>query len=136
MERLARFLDIDPSGFNAEGTGKKVNASYLPRMPRLYSSAVKLRRFFMKNHMEWVDTAVNKIGLTQAARHIFRFGGPRSELPKMDDQTRARLNDRYAQEVQKLEKLLSADLSIWRNPSRRSSTESSAIPSYAAARNS
>lgn len=115
LEKLARFFEIDPSGFNLNRMQKKINASYLPRTPRLYSSAALARRYFAKNNMGYIDTMAARIGLKQVARYIFRFRGPRSELPKLDGKTRVRLNNLYSQEIRNLEKLLDEDLSIWKN---------------------
>lgn len=115
IQRLASFLEIDPNGFDVNRMKQTINSSYLPRAPRLYTSAVKVRRFLVKRNLGWVPPIAEKIGLISASRYIFRFRGPRSNLPKMDEKTRKRLNDVYLQEIRTLEELLEHDLSIWRN---------------------
>ncbi len=114
-QKLSTFLQIDPNGFDLNRMQQKVNPSYLPRMPSLYSSAVKMRQSLVKKNLGRVLTAAEKLGLIHAARQVVRFRGPRSELPKMDEETRKRLNGVYLQEIHTLEKLLGQDLSTWRN---------------------
>ena len=114
IHRLASFLEIDPDGFDVNRMKQAINSSYLPRAPRLYSSAVKVRRFLVKRNLGWVPPIAEKIGLINAGRYIFRFHGPRSDLPKMDEQTRKRLNRLYREEVHRLREVLAEDLSTWR----------------------
>jgi hypothetical protein len=114
-EKLATFLNIDPEGFDVARMNERVNASYLPRMPRLYTSAVKLRNCLVKRNLARILTSAEEIGLIQAIRWVVRFRGPRSELPVIDGGTRSYLRDLYSQEVDNLEILLGRDLSIWRN---------------------
>jgi hypothetical protein len=115
IRRLASFLEIDPEGFDINRMKQTINSSYLPRAPGLYSSAVKVRRFLVKQNLGWVPPIAEKIGLIRASRYIFRFHGPRSDLPRMDEKTRKRLNGLYQAEIHDLQKLLGHDLSIWRN---------------------
>ncbi len=114
-QKLAAFLEIDPNGFNLNQMKQSVNSSYLPRLPRLYSSAVKVRQYLAKRSLGWVLTTAEKTGLVHAGRHVFRFRGPRSELPKMDERTRKRLSNLYLQEIRNLQELLDEDLSTWRS---------------------
>jgi hypothetical protein len=112
--KLASFLEIDPNGFDVNRMKQTINSSYLPRAPGLYASAVKLRRFLVKKNLGWVPPMAEKIGLISASRYVFQFRGPRSDLPKMDENTRKRLNHLYRAEVHTLQKLLGHDLSVWR----------------------
>lgn len=114
-QKLSTFLQIDPNGFDLSRMQQKVNPSYLPRLPGLYSSAVKMRQSLVKKNLGRVLTAAEKLGLIHAARQIVRFRGPRSELPKMDEKTRKRLSGVYLPEIHTLEELLEHDLSTWRN---------------------
>jgi Sulfotransferase domain len=113
IRKLAAFLNIDPHGFDLNRMKERVNASYLPRMPALYTSAVKLRDFLLKRNLGRVLTSAEKIGLIQAVRCVVRFRGPRSELPNMDEAIRRRLSNVYSREIYSLENLLGRELSIW-----------------------
>lgn len=112
---LGTFLDIDPDGFDLERMKQAVNPSYLPRFPRLYASAIRLRRFLVGRDLGWAPVIAGRIGLIQAARRVFRFRGPRSELPEIEEATRRRLTSLYSGEIRDLEALLGRDLSVWRS---------------------
>ena len=113
IQRLAEFLEIDPNGFDLDRMKQRVNPSYLPRMPRLYSSYVRARQFLVKRKLGQVLTTAQKFGLLDAGRRIARFGGPRSELPKIDERARERLSKFYSREIRDLGELLGRELSIW-----------------------
>jgi hypothetical protein len=115
IQRLAAFLDIDPKGFDIERMKRKVNPSYLPRMPGLFSSYIKLRRYLVSRNLGRVISTAEKIGLADVGRQLFRGGGPRSELPSLDERTRNRLAQIYLPQIHKLEELLGAPVTAWRN---------------------
>jgi hypothetical protein len=118
LERIAKFLEIAPHGFDLNRMEKKINPSYLPRMPLLYASYVKTRQYLVRRNCGRVLTAAKKLGLLHAGRYIVRWGGPRAELPRMDEKTRKQLNEFYLPEIRTLEDLIGEDLSIWSNSTR------------------
>jgi Sulfotransferase domain len=128
IQRLAAFLDIDPNGFDLNRMKQRVNPSYLPRMPGLFSSIVKVRQYLVKRDLGKVVTTAEKIGLFHAGRYLFRSRGQRSELPKMDEKIQKRLNDVYLQEIHNLEELLGSNLTTWRNSPRLSTPPASPWP--------
>lgn len=113
IQRLAEFLDIDPNGFDPDRMKQRVNPSYLPRMPRLYSTYVRARQFLVKRNLGRVLATAEKLGLLDAGRHIVRFRGPRSELPKIDKKVQEQLSKLYSREIQNLGELLGREISIW-----------------------
>lgn len=115
IQKLAAFLEVDPHGFDLNRMKQKVNPSYLPRLPGLYSSTVKVKRYLQRKDLGRILTTAEKLGLHQAARSVFRFRGPRAQLPELDEKARNRLADLYAPEIRSLEELLDMDLSIWRS---------------------
>jgi Sulfotransferase domain len=113
IQKLSKFLDIDPKGFDPDRMKHKVNPSYLPRMPRLYASYVSTRQLLVKRNLGRIITTAQKLGLLDAGRSLARFRGPRSELPKIDEKSRERLSALYSREIQNLGALLGRELSIW-----------------------
>jgi hypothetical protein len=113
-QKLGQFLGIDPDGFDIVRMQRQVNASYLPRLPGLFSAAIKVRNSLTRNRLGWVTAVAADLGLAPVARRLFRFGGPRAALPALDEPTRRRLEDHYAPEIERLERLLDQDLSLWK----------------------
>jgi hypothetical protein len=115
IQKLAGFLEIDPDGFDPDRMKKRINPSYLPRMPRLYSSYVRGRQYLVKRNLGQLLTAAEKLGFFYAGRLVVRFRGPRSELPKIDEKVQERLRRLYCREIHGLQELLGRELSIWSN---------------------
>jgi hypothetical protein len=128
LQKIANFLGIPPDGFDVNQMEKKINPSYLPRMPWLYSSYVKTSQYLTRRNCGVVLTVAKKFGLLNAGRHIVRWGGSRAELPTMDEQTRKRLAQYYLPEIRALEKLIGRDLSLWSNKQQLPSEISNVSP--------
>lgn len=102
---LGRFLDVDPTLFPSEAGKARVNPSYIPRAPKLYSMIVtaskKLRRW------DGLTDFVKRVGV----KRWFRTS---RALPPISRETRYRLQDVYADEIDKLERLIDVNLDCWR----------------------
>jgi hypothetical protein len=109
--QLAAFLGIDACLFAQEAGTERVNAAKVPRFPRAYAMAWHLDAWLRKENLDWVVNLGRRLG----ARRLLRQGKQR---PAMRADTRARLNDYFAPEIERLEVLLQRDLGIWRDESR------------------
>jgi len=108
--QLAAFLDLDTGLFAQDAGNERVNAANVPRFPKAYAIAWHLDAWLRKENLDWVVNLGRRLG----ARRLLRQGKQR---PAMRPETRARLNDFFAQEIERLEVLLQRDLAIWRQNS-------------------
>lgn len=110
LEQIAHFLDIDSKGFDYEDINERVNASYLPRFPRLYTAGVRTRRFLQSRNLDFLLSLIKLL-------RIHKFVNPasaRASLPKITLGEREQLYEKYREEIELLEQLINIDLSIWK----------------------
>lgn len=108
IDALASFLEVDPAPLHAGAHRGRINAAYVPRLPRLRAAA---RRFGSSLRARGADHWVNfakRLGASTL------FG--RKALPPLALEERLRLERRYAEEVCRLEELLGRSLGAWRSP--------------------
>ncbi len=105
--RLAQFLDVDVDGFEASARSKKVNASTIPSFARTSGLAVTVGRRLRRWKLEPVVDFGRRAGIQQ----VIARG---RALPRLDEETKHELGERYAEEFEELESYLGIDLTCWR----------------------
>lgn len=105
--RVAEFLGLTVDGFEASAGSKRVNASTVPSFGRTSGLAVTVGRRLRRWKLEPVVDLGRRAGIQQ----VIARG---RVLPRLDDETKRELGERYAQEFDELESCLSIDLSRWR----------------------
>jgi hypothetical protein len=86
-----------------------VNASFVPQASQAYSIAFKTGRYLRRRwDLDWLVNAGRQLGLKRA----LAAGG--RKLPPMAEETRRRLAASFEPDIEKLERLLQAPLSVWR----------------------
>jgi Sulfotransferase domain len=103
---LAAFLGISEGGFPV--STERVNASTMPRYPRIANLAVKTGRRLRKRHLESVVDLGGRLG-------VRRFMTSGTRVPKLDADLKRELSRRYLDEFDALEELLGIDLSLWKD---------------------
>lgn len=103
---LAAFLGISEGGFPV--STERVNASTMPRYPRIANLAVKTGRRLRKRHLESVVDLGGRLG-------VRRFMTSGTRVPKLDADLKRELSRRYLDEFDALEELLGIDLSCWKD---------------------
>lgn len=105
--RVAEFLNIAADGFEASAGRKKVNASTVPSFGRTSGLAVTVGRRLRRWKLEPVVDLGRRAGIQQ----VIARG---RVLPRLDDETKHELGERYVQEFDELESCLGIDLGRWR----------------------
>jgi len=103
---LAAFLGISEEGFPV--STERVNASTMPRYPRIANLAVKTGRRLRRRHLESVVDLGGRLG-------VRRFMTSGTRVPKLDADLKSELSTRYLDEFDALEELLGIDLSCWKD---------------------
>jgi hypothetical protein len=106
---LACFLGVTVERFPEDAGIKRVNRSYLPRVPFAYSLARKVAWDFLRHkwELDWIVNWGKRLG-------IERLFGEAGSLPPMSEESRKYLIELYQDEIGKLESLLQLDLECWR----------------------
>jgi hypothetical protein len=105
-KKIALYLGIDPDKFPEAAGSERINQSYLPRAPKVYSVLHHYARFLRDNNLDSFVNWTKRIGFG-------RLFGEGKKLPKMDSDTQELLIDIYRSEKNELESLLGIDLSCW-----------------------
>jgi hypothetical protein len=108
---LAGFLGIPEGGFPA--ATERVNASTMPKHPRIANVAVRTGRRLRKRHLESIVDLGGRLG-------VRRFMTSGTQVPRLDADLRTELSRRYLDEFDALEEMLGIDLSCWKDrPAKR-----------------
>lgn len=111
LGRLAAFLGIDPEAFPAGAGTSAANASFSPRAPRLYATALRVQRGLRGRNADGVASFAKRLGVQRLLGRSRASGGAVAMTPP----TRARLERIALREADDLEALLGIDLSRWRD---------------------
>ena len=105
MQEVARFLDVDPAGF-PESTFKRVHNSFEASRGKFARAILRCRpiRVWSKR---WIPQS-----LRTAVRNRLLF--TKREKPKLDEENRRLLAERFAPDLRRLERLLERDLGTLR----------------------
>ena len=107
LEKLAKFLQIDPKKFNSSVLQSKSNASYTIRYNWLYSKGIKFAKFLRAKNLDYV---VNKV---KDSNMLFMFKS-KAKKEEIDSNFKKMLYKKYKQDIENLEKLMKKDLSMWK----------------------
>lgn len=107
-ERLACFLGLDPEEFPEKSGIKRVNKSYIPRLRSAYTLITELDWRLQQRGLDLGAKVLRKVRVNQML--FGEMGLPRP----MKLETRDHLNEMYADEIKKLERLLQIDLGEWK----------------------
>ena len=111
LHPLGAFLDVEPGAFLPGAASDRVNASSMPRFPRL-SRASKRTQDFLRRHD--LDAWVEWVRRSGVPRFVLQRSHPRRSLPRFEARERAALLERYDPDLRRLESILGEDLSIWK----------------------
>ena len=103
--RLAEFLDVSVDLFPDSAGHERVNRSYVPRAPALYSFIVGISKRLKR--WDGVTDIVKKTGV----KKLFMS---KQSLPPMTEETRVRLRGTFREDIARLEDMLGIDLDCWR----------------------
>ncbi len=103
---IAQYFDVDLNKFPAEAGAEKINQSYLPRAPKVYSITHHFAHFLRNNDLDGLVNWTKRTGIN-------RFFGQGKKLLKIDPDTLEFLLGIYRSEKDELESLLGIDLSCW-----------------------
>lgn len=106
-ERVAAFLGIDPQRFPAEAGLERSNEGGLPRFPRLYSMASRVRRRLRWWDLDVIPNLANRLGLRKA---LIGEGAP---PPEPSAEELVWLQRRYADDVRWVERHLGRRIDAW-----------------------
>jgi hypothetical protein len=106
---LAQFLGVEAERFPANAGVNIVNRSYIPKHRSAYALSRKVAWNLLryKWDLDWVVNLAKRLG-------IERLLGEAGPLPPMKRETQQYLQQMYADEVEKLESLLSVQLACWK----------------------
>ena len=108
---LAGFLGISEDAFPA--AIDRVNASSMPKYPRIANLAVRTGRRLRRRHLESIVDLGGRLG-------VRRFMTSGTQVPRLDTDLRSELGRRYVDEFDALEGMLGIDLSCWKDrPAKR-----------------
>ncbi len=111
---IATFLGVDGELFpNDLGTQKR-NATFVPRFQRAFALAQAVIRTMKKWEMGRVLELMQRTGAGPFLKRLFGQREKGEALPDMKPDTRARLAQHYAPEIEELEALTGMDFSIWK----------------------
>ena len=112
-ERVAGFLEIDPSRFPSDTESRRVNRSSVPALGPVSGIAVKAGRRMRRGGLEPAVDLARRLGI----QRVIARGKP---LPAIDPELRRELAGSYADEFDELEGLLGIDLGRWREAAANS----------------
>ncbi len=105
-EKIAKFLNVDPNLFPEEAGKLKENSRHLPRFHAAYAWAVDLNSKLKQSNIYWPARVAEALGV----KHWF---GKQEVDEEMDPGLREELEDRYAEDVRKLEQMLGREFPEW-----------------------
>lgn len=106
---LARFLGIAAERFPQDAGVRRVNRSYMPRIPFAYALArrVAWHKLRYRWDLDWVVNWGKRLGIER----LFGEAGP---PPPMRAETRKMLHETYQDEIRDLASMLQTDLPDWK----------------------
>jgi hypothetical protein len=107
LQRMASFLDVDPTPFSRVSTSERINASYRPRYPRVRAAVRRVGEFLRDRDLDWFVNFAKEIGVP----HMFGNAGG---LPPLTAEVKERLAGEFESDVTELERLIGKDLSAWK----------------------
>jgi len=107
-KNLANFLDVSAEQFPPDSGTRRVNRSYITRLPFFYALAYKVA---WELRYKWNLDGIVNMGKRLGIESLFGEG---ESFPPIRGETRRRLNALYKDEIEKLESLLELNLDCWK----------------------
>ncbi|MFP4229282.1 MAG: sulfotransferase family protein [Salinivenus sp.] len=111
---LADALGVDRTLFPDDFGKQQRNATFVPRFQRAFAIAQSVIRTMKKWEMGRVLDLMQRTGVGPFLKRLFGRQEKEDALPDMQPETRARLAQHYAPEIEELEALTGMDFSIWK----------------------
>jgi len=108
-QTLARFLGVATERFPLNAGTKRVNRSFIPRVPIVYALTRKVAWHYLRH--KWNLDGVVNWGKRLGIEHLF---GDSGSFPPIRKETRQYLCALYDDEIENLETLLDVSLDCWR----------------------
>lgn len=103
---VAEFLGTPADCFPGEAGHRRVGESYVPKARGAFALAKRTARWLQRNDLDWT--------VNVAKRGVKRVMGRSDDLPTFSPETRARLLERYQDDMARLSQDFDLDLSAWR----------------------
>lgn len=111
---MADFLGVDADLFPADAGEQKLNVSFVPRFRKAFAAAQFVVRTLRKWEMGGVLEVMHRMGGGPVLKRLFGRLDKEEAMPAMKPETRARLAQRYAPDIDELEALTGMDFSHWK----------------------
>ena len=113
MSGLYRFLQVDES-FIASKLNAKVNERKEPRSNLIRNMISETKSFLNSNAtLKKVKHVLASAGIESLTNKILELNLRNGVFPEINQETKKRLTDIYAPDIQELSKVLNRDLSLW-----------------------
>ena len=110
LQEVFTFLNVDSTVIPVNAT-LKTNQSFRPKNETLFHY---YRKFSLSKPRMWIETWLPEFVRPIARNQVRRFLGTSEQMPKLKSETKARLQEYFEPEIQRMEDILKRDLSIWR----------------------
>ena len=108
VKDLANFLSVSSTGFESAEC-EKINRSYIPALPGLYASAVKVRKFLRGKSLDYIVQLFYKHNLDK----MFKRKSVNERSIHVDPGVKQSLIELFEDDILSLEKIINKDLSFW-----------------------
>lgn len=109
-QQIFKFIGVHDTTFLPEGVEAKRNQGMNYRFLKLENILVRTYRFMAKRGLTGFAERLKRSGLAQMVRKMNAKSAP---LPEMDEVSRQKLNEYFAEEQVRLAQLLGRDTQIW-----------------------
>ena len=107
LMKIFEFLSLDPSKFDFDDVGKKINHSYRVRFAKSLALANSFVKWLRQNDLDWIYNLGYSMGIR---KELF---GVKEELRKIEPDIRRELLLMYENDIHLLERLAGRDFSVW-----------------------
>ena len=116
LKSLYSFLGLKNTKFLSKNLNKKRNIAGRARYSILNYMMMQLDYYLREKKKDFILKLVDSLGIRRLARYIRNINSTKLiRYPKMEKETEKFLKTLYNPEIKKLEKMLSKNLSKWRN---------------------
>jgi len=111
QQKIAEFLDVSPTGFPRQIEITKTNKSYVPKYKWLNQIAHNVNQQLLDKNLDWIVHLSESLNIRKLLQ---QYNNVRQPIPPVSEKIRLSLNETFANDIDKLEKLLDINLDIWR----------------------
>lgn len=106
LSNIARFLDIDPKGFEVSKKDKPYNVSYIPKYKKAYNFAFHVKQKLRQSNFNGLVNFIKSIGVEK----VF---GRYEHTYRIDESLREELTNLFKSDITKLKMLIQDDIPEW-----------------------